>query len=87
MAGGGKGANRVSGFGAGAGPFLPGDGGDLLHSGTGAARGSQAYLGPAARAAPGDMMIDWVSSRLRGLRPLSLYRPSAWPCAAGPGSG
>jgi len=30
------------------------------------------------------MMIDWVSSRLRGMRPLSLYRPSAWPCAAGP---
>jgi len=32
------------------------------------------------------MMIDWVSSRLRGMRPLSLYRPSAWPCAAGPGA-
>ena len=32
------------------------------------------------------MMIDWVSSRLRGMRPLSLFRPSAWPCAAGPGA-
>jgi hypothetical protein len=31
----------------------------------GAARDGQAYLGPRARAAPGDMMIDWVSSRLR----------------------
>ena len=42
-------------------------GGDLLRGGTeGAARGGQAYLGPRARAAPGDMMIDWVSSRLRG---------------------
>jgi len=30
------------------------------------------------------MMIDWVSSRLRGMRPLGLYRPSAWSCAAGP---
>ncbi len=30
-------------------------------TGRGAARGSQAYLGPRARAAPGDMMIDWVS--------------------------
>jgi len=28
--------------------------------------GSQAYLGPRAPAAPGDMMIDWASSRLRG---------------------
>ena len=35
-------------------------------AGRGAAGGSQAYLGPRARAAPGDMMIDWVSSRLRG---------------------
>ena len=31
-------------------------------------------------------MIDGVSSRLRGMRPLSLFRPSAWPCAAGPGA-
>ena len=84
MAGGGKGANPgVGGFGAGVG-LSCWDGGDLLHGGTGTARGSQAYLGPRARAAPGDMMIDWVSSRLRGMRPLSLYRPSAWPCAAGP---
>jgi hypothetical protein len=48
------------------GAFLAGTGGDLLHDGTGAARGSQAYLGPRALCAPGDMMIDWVSSRLRG---------------------
>jgi hypothetical protein len=35
-------------------------------AGARAARGSQAYLGPRALCAPGDMMIDWVSSRLRG---------------------
>ena len=29
---------------------------------------------------PGDMMIDWVSPPA-GMRPLSLIRPSAWPCA------
>jgi len=29
-------------------------------TGRGAARDSQAYLGPRARAAPGDMMIDWA---------------------------
>jgi hypothetical protein len=68
MAGGGKGANRgIGGFGGGwRGPCLLGNRGDLLRGGTGTARGSQAYLGPRARAAPGDMMIDWVSSRLRG---------------------
>jgi hypothetical protein len=32
---------------------------------------------------PGDMMIDWVSPPA-GMRPLSLIRPSAWPCGAGP---
>jgi hypothetical protein len=64
---GGKGSEPgVSGFGAGVGPFLPGTGVTFLRGGTRAARGSQAYLGPRARAAPGDMMIDWVSSRLRG---------------------
>src|SRR6516225_6892945 len=47
-----------------------------------AKRGSQAYLGPRALAAPGDMMIDRVSPPAR-MRPLSLFRPSAWPCAAG----
>jgi hypothetical protein len=51
---------------AGVGGFLAVIGGDLLGGGTGAAEGSQAYLGPRAPAAPGDMMIDWVSSRLRG---------------------
>ena len=35
-------------------------------AGRGAARGSQAYLGPRALCAPGDMMIDWAFSRLRG---------------------
>jgi len=64
---GGKGSEPgVSGFGAGVGPFLPGTGVTFLRGGTRAARGSQAYLGPRARAAPGDMLIDWVSSRLRG---------------------
>src|SRR6202011_4095863 len=69
MAGGGKGANlrrdrrfRVCWRGA----FLAGTGGDLLHDGTGRRGDSQAYLGPRARAAPGDMMMYWVSSRLRG---------------------
>ena len=48
----------------------------------GAKRGSQAYLGPRALPTPGDMMIDWVSPPAR-MRPLSLFRPSACPCAAG----
>jgi hypothetical protein len=40
---------------------------------------SQAYLGPrGVGVCPGDMMIDWVSPALRGMRPLGLYRPSAW---------
>jgi hypothetical protein len=39
----------------------------LIRDGTGRRRGgSQAYLGPRAFALPGDMMIDWASSRLRG---------------------
>jgi hypothetical protein len=46
--------------------FLPGDGGGLVRGGTRAARGSQAYLGPRALAAPGDKMIDWASPRLAG---------------------
>ena len=49
MAGGGKGANRgVGGFGGWRVAFLAGDRGGLLRGGTGAARGSQAYLGPRA---------------------------------------
>ena len=48
----------------------------------GGGRGSQTYLGPWALAAPGDMMIDGVSPPA-GMRSLSLFRPSAWPCAAG----
>ena len=43
MAGGGKGANLTGGTGgfgfAGAVPFLPGPGGDLLHDGTGGGEG------------------------------------------------
>ena len=35
------------------------------------------------RRCPGDMMIDRVSPPA-GMRPLSLIRPSAWPCGAGP---
>ena len=47
--------------------FLAGGRGDLLRGGDGGRRGgSQAYLGPRARAAPGDMMIDWVSSACGG---------------------
>src|ERR1700758_5416811 len=30
------------------------------------------------------MVARWGAPRLRGMRPLSLCRPSAWPCAAGP---
>src|SRR3954452_24477065 len=45
-------------------------------------RGSQAYLGPRALAAPGDMMIDRVSPPAR-MRPLSLFRPSACPARQG----
>jgi len=45
--------------------------------------GSQAYLGPRARAVPGDMMIDRVSPARRGMRPLSLCRPSACPARQG----
>src|SRR5271165_5059728 len=68
MADGGKGANRGGrqfrwGL---AWAFLAGGPGDLLHGGTGAARGSQAYLGPRALCAPGDMMIDWVSPACGG---------------------
>ena len=51
--------------------------------GRGAAkRGSQAYLGPRALAAPGDMMIDRVSPPA-GMRSLSLFRPSACPARQG----
>jgi hypothetical protein len=47
---------------------------------------SQPYLGPrGARSRPGDMMMDWVSPGLRGMRPLSLIRPSARPFRAGSG--
>jgi hypothetical protein len=49
MAGGGK--ERTAGAGVSvrlAWAFLAGDRGDLLGGGTGAARGSQAYLGPRA---------------------------------------
>jgi len=88
MAGGGKGANR--GGGGIPGWFRP------FSSGTGVTcswrdgwrRGdSQAYLGPRALCRARDMMIDWaVLPPAGGMRPLSLYRPSAWPCAAGPGA-
>jgi len=45
----------------------------------GGAVSSQPYLGPRGLLCPGDMMIDWVSPPA-GMRPLSLIRPSAWPC-------
>ncbi len=49
MAGRGKGASRGIGrFEGWRTAFLAGPGGDLFHGGTGAARGSQAYLGPRA---------------------------------------
>ena len=46
--------------------FLPGAEVTCSVAGEGVARGGQAYLGPRALAAPGDKMIDWVSSRRRG---------------------
>src|SRR3974377_24095 len=32
-------------------------------------------------------MIGWASSRLRGMRPLRLFMPSPWACAAAAGAG
>jgi hypothetical protein len=51
----------------------------------GVAGGSQAYLWPAGTICwvPGDMMIDWVAPRRRGVRPLSLIGPSAVAGVAG----
>ena len=54
----------------------------------GAAQGSsQAYLGPRAgafaRSRPGDMMIDWVSPRLRGDAAAHSVQAVRVPCAAG----
>jgi len=68
MAGGGKGANLrgIGRFRGWRGAFLAGDWVTCSMAGRGRRGDSQAYLGPRARAAPGDMMIDWVSSRLRG---------------------
>jgi hypothetical protein len=41
------------------------------------AGGSQPYLGPSGCViAPGDMMMDGLTPARRGLRPLSLRRPS-----------
>jgi hypothetical protein len=63
----GRGANRgAGGFGGWCRPFFQEAEVDLFRGGTGGDERRQAYLGPRARAAPGDMMIDWVSSRLRG---------------------
>ena len=80
----GKGANRgpaVSG--AGVGPFCwrPGV---TCPGGTGSGGGSQAYLGPRAlcRARRHDDRLGVPPPG--GMRPLNLYRPSAWPCTAGP---
>jgi hypothetical protein len=64
--------------------FVRAGGGTWLRGGT--AGGGRACLGPRARAAPGGKMIDGASCGLRGMRPLSLFGRSAWPCAAGPGA-
>jgi hypothetical protein len=65
---------------------LPGEGVSVAVA-AGSGRGvSQPYLGPrGARSRPGDMMTDWVSPGLRGMRPLILIRPSARPLRAGSG--
>ena len=56
------------------------------HRGCGAGS-SQAYLGPRAGAfacsRPGDMMIDWVSPRLRGDAAAHSVQAVRVPCAAG----
>ena len=44
-------------------------------------RGSQAYLWPTGTSARRHDLLG--APRLRGVRPLILCRPSAWPCAAG----
>jgi hypothetical protein len=56
--------------------------GVISRGGRGGARSSQPYLGPRGLRCPGDMMIDQVSPPA-GMRPLSLIRPSAWPCGKG----
>jgi hypothetical protein len=71
----------VRGSGPGLARVLPVRGGRPWRRGM-AKRGSQAYLGPRALAAPGDMMIDRVSPPAR-MRPLSLFRPSACPARQG----
>ena len=85
MASGGKGANRgVGGFGGGwRMALLAGDRGGLLRGGTGAARGSQAYLGPRAlcRARRHDDRLG--VPRLRGDAALSLYSPEPGPARQG----
>ena len=90
MAGRGQGERTAGagGFGGGLAYGLSsGPGGDLLGGGTGAARGCQAYLGPRAlcRARRQDDRLG-VLPPCGGTRPLSLFRPSAWPRAAGPGA-
>jgi hypothetical protein len=67
MAGRGKGANRGGWEDPGlTQAFLAGDGGDLLRDGTGAAWGQPGLPRPAGACRARDMMIDQVSSRLRG---------------------
>jgi|GEM_PF-4221462 len=88
MAGGGKGANlrrdrRFRDCWRSA--FLAGIGVTCSMTGRGAARGSQAYLGPRAlcRARRHDDRLG-VLPPAGGAAAQCLYRPSAWPCAAGP---
>ena len=77
---GGSGGQVFSGGGLSDGAYGSGRPGAVRGYGEG---GSQAYLGPRARAVPGDMMIDRVSPARRGMRPLSLCRPSACPARQG----
>ena len=55
-------------------------GGEVTRGVGGWAGGSQTYLWPSGTVVlPGDMMIDRVTPRPRGARPLSLIGPSAAP--------
>ena len=90
MAGGGKGANlrrdrRFRDCLRGA--FLAGIGVTCSMTGRGR-RGGQPGLPRPAGASPRPGHDDRLGCppACGGMRPLSLYRPSAWPCAAGPGA-
>ena len=66
MAGGGNGADGGQRFRGWRGPFLLGSGVACSVAGRGRRGAARLTWARGRCAAPGDMMIDWVSSRLRG---------------------